>query len=95
MVPTPSFSLLGKTRRQSGQGMSEYLIIVALVAVAGIGVVGLLGDTISNQMAGMAKEISGQAGDTEVTQAQTQASSAATTAGTHKDLSNYASGNGQ
>jgi hypothetical protein len=29
--------------RQAGQGMSEYLIIVALIAVAAIGVVGFIG----------------------------------------------------
>ena len=88
-------SIVSNKARQFGQGMSEYLIIVALIAVAAIGVVGFMGDTISNQMAAMAKEIAGDKGDSQTALAKTQAGQAATTAGTHKDLANYASKNGQ
>ena len=42
-----------------GQGMSEYLIIVALIAVAGIAVMGLFGNAARNQVAGLANELSG------------------------------------
>ena len=38
-------------RRQRGQGMSEYIIITALVAVAGIGLFAAFGDVLQNQMA--------------------------------------------
>ena len=33
-------------RDESGQGMTEYIIIVALIAIAAIGVVSLFGDNI-------------------------------------------------
>jgi len=33
-------------RSESGQGMTEYIIIVALIAIAAIGVVSLFGDNI-------------------------------------------------
>jgi len=81
--------------RQQGQGMSEYLIIVALIAVAAIGVVGYMGDTVSNQMAGMAKEIAGESGTSDQTAASKAAKQASATAGKHKTMANYASDNGQ
>ena len=33
-------------RKESGQGMTEYIIIVALIAVAAIAVVGIFGDVV-------------------------------------------------
>lgn len=55
--------LLNKTKLSAvrGQGMSEYLIIVALIAVAGIAVMGLFGGAARNQVAAMASEIGGNA----------------------------------
>lgn len=50
-------------RRQAGQGMMEYVIIVALIAVAAIGIYSAFGKTVRNQTAGMALEVSGQATD--------------------------------
>ena len=35
-----------KIRRQRGQGMTEYIIITALIAIAAIGVITLFGDNI-------------------------------------------------
>lgn len=78
---------------QRGQGLSEYIIIVALIAVAAIGVVGFFGDTLSNQMAGMAMEMAGQGGDTAQQTATAQAASAQANAATAKTLDNYASAN--
>lgn len=49
-------------RRIRGQGMTEYLIIVALIAVAAIGVYGLFGSAVRNQVASMASEIGGKSG---------------------------------
>lgn len=46
-------------QRQGGQGMTEYIIIVALIAVAAIGVYSLFGQTIRSQVAGLAGEVSG------------------------------------
>jgi pilus assembly protein Flp/PilA len=56
----PAFSC----RNQLGQGMMEYIIIVALIAVAAIGVYSAFGKTARNQTAGMAKELSGNKADT-------------------------------
>ena len=39
------------TRNQRGQGMTEYIIIVALIAVAAIAVIVLFGDNIRRQFA--------------------------------------------
>ncbi|MCG8669826.1 MAG: hypothetical protein MI867_10475 [Pseudomonadales bacterium] len=71
-----------------GQGMSEYLIIVGLIAVAGIAVMGLFGGTVRNQIGGMAEELAGQA-NTGQGNAETTAASAATTANTANSLDTY------
>jgi uncharacterized membrane protein YgcG len=77
--------------RQAGQGMTEYIIIVALIAVAAIGVYSYFGQTLRNQTAGMAAEIAGQDSSTNVKAAQTAAGSAATSADKTKSLSSYGS----
>jgi Flp pilus assembly pilin Flp len=76
--------------RQRGQGMTEYIVIVALVAVAAIGVYSMLGQTIRNQTAGLALEIAGQSTSAAaITAAKTAADSAATKADTAKNLATY------
>lgn len=50
--------------RQLGQGMTEYIIIVALIAVAAIGVYSAFGDVIRGQMGAMTQELSGNEGTT-------------------------------
>ena len=45
---------------QSGQGMSEYIIMTALIAVASIAVFGFFGNAISAQVGVMAGAITGQ-----------------------------------
>ncbi len=84
-----------RAARMRGQSMSEYLIITALVAVAGIGVAALFGEAIHNQMSAMALELAGQSGDAAQAKAETQAKAAATAAAVHKTLDNYASANAQ
>ena len=76
-----------------GQGMTEYLIVVALIAVAAIGVYTLFGQTLRNQTAGLALEVSGQDAGAAITGAQTNATSAQSAAGTRKGLENYNAGN--
>ncbi|HEX8988860.1 MAG TPA: hypothetical protein VF816_12950 [Rhodocyclaceae bacterium] len=49
-----------KKLSQYGQGMTEYIIIVALIAVAAIGVYSYFGQTIKSQTAGMANEMAGK-----------------------------------
>jgi len=46
-------------RSESGQGMSEYLIIVALVAIAAIGVVTVFGRDIRELFAGTTDSLAG------------------------------------
>ena len=78
---------------QLGQGMSEYIIITALIAVAGIGVFAAFGDTISSQAAAMAREMAGQDGSTEVQQADTDSQQAATHSQQNDTLQNYNAAN--
>lgn len=44
---------------QSGQGMTEYIVIVALVAIAAIAVVGFFGDVVRNQFYNMTAALAG------------------------------------
>jgi Flp pilus assembly pilin Flp len=76
-------------RRIRGQGMSEYLIITALIAVAGIGIFAAFGDTIQNQVAAMSQELSGQDGGDAVGDAQESADAAVDRAAETDNLSNY------
>jgi hypothetical protein len=75
--------------KQRGQGMSEYIIITALVAVAGIGLFAAFGDTLQNQIAGMSQEMAGKSGATDITNANTTATRARTRAAQADSLSNY------
>ncbi len=67
-------------RRQAGQGMTEYIIIVALVAVAAIAVYQYLGQVLRAQTAAVAKELAGEDGTQQSRAAQSAAESAATQA---------------
>ena len=78
-----------RVRIPYGQGMTEYIIIVALVAVAAIGVYTLLGQTLRNQTAGLALELSGQDGGTAINNAQGNANSAQGGANQRKGLDTY------
>lgn len=74
--------------RQLGQGMTEYIIIVALIAIAAIAVYGFFGDTIRGQMGAMTEELSGQQATTRG--ATTAAGAAAGGEGNaQKTLGNY------
>jgi Tfp pilus assembly protein FimT len=86
--PAPVLSVF-HARRQAGQGMTEYLIVVALIAVAAIGVYSLFGQTLRSQTAGLAMEISGQSSSTAVSSAQGSATSAQSSSSQRKGLGNY------
>lgn len=75
--------------RQRGQGMMEYIIIVALIAIAAIGVYSMFGKTVRNQSAGLAKELSGNVSANQITAAGNSSKDAATRADTTKGLSEY------
>ena len=51
-----------KYLKQLGQGMTEYIIIVALIAIAAIAVYTLFGDVVREQVGGMAAELAGGEG---------------------------------
>ena len=75
--------------KQRGQGMTEYIVVTALIGVAAISVFMLFGNTARNQVAGMSRELSGQNGGTEITAAQNSANAAATQANTSRSLATY------
>lgn len=76
-------------KNQRGQGMVEYAIIVALIAVAAITVVSLFGSTIQTQFAGMAEEMSGKDAASTISKAEQKASNAVTASQTKNNLGNY------
>jgi Flp pilus assembly pilin Flp len=75
-------------RSQLGQGMTEYIIIVALIAVAAIGVYQGFGDVIRGQTSTAAVALGGGTGSLGRTTAD-DGQSAANTAGKAKKLSNF------
>jgi len=79
--------------KQRGQGMTEYIIIVALIAVAAIAVYQFFGQTIRNQTAGIAKEVAGQSGAAAITAAQGAATSAEGEGTKKKGLDSYTNDN--
>ena len=81
--------VLNQVKKQRGQGMTEYIVIVALVAVAAIGVYSLLGQTIRNQTAGLALEIAGTNADAALQNATTSSGAARDQANPAKGLGNY------
>jgi pilus assembly protein Flp/PilA len=74
---------LGRNRR--GQGLTEYIIIVALVAVAGIGIVNIFGNQLRNQFHTIVSAMSGS----ETKTVESLAGKAGTEAN-QKNLSTYA-----
>jgi Flp pilus assembly pilin Flp len=79
--------------RQLGQGMTEYIIIVALIAVAAIGVYSMFGQTIRGQVAGLAGEVSGKGATDGKAAATTASDNALTKAKETKGMASYDSGN--
>ncbi len=79
-------------KRQLGQGMTEYIIIVALIAVAAIGVYSFFGKTVRNQVSALATEISGTDSVNQIKAAKSAAETATTTADQDYNLGNYNEG---
>jgi Flp pilus assembly pilin Flp len=84
---------LKSPQAERGQGMTEYIIIVALIAVAAIGVYSMFGQTIRGQVAGLAGEVAGTGAATGKATAASAASGAATKAAEGKGMANYDAGN--
>lgn len=85
-----------KLRDQSGQGMTEYIIIVALIAIAAIGAFAYFGKTVRNQTAAVTESLTGDesAAKEAATTAQTAAGAAKTDAAKNKGLKNFTEGSG-
>jgi len=79
--------------KQLGQGMTEYIIIVALIAVAAIAVYQFFGQTIRSQMSGIAEEVSGKTASTAISNSQTAADAAVGEGTKKKGLSDYKNDN--
>lgn len=67
----------GVRKRQLGQGMTEYIVVVALVAVAAIAVYQYFGQVVRSQTAAMARELAGEDGGAQSRAAQQAAQKAA------------------
>ena len=67
----------GFKKRQLGQGMTEYIVVVALVAVAAIAVYRYFGQVVRSQTAAMARELAGEDGGAQNRAAQQAAQKAA------------------
>ncbi|WP_311197032.1 Flp family type IVb pilin [Sheuella amnicola] len=74
--------------RQLGQGMTEYIIIVALVSVAAIAVYQFFGQVLRSQTAAMAKELAGEDGTAQARNAK-KASDGAAKETTNKSLKSF------
>jgi Flp pilus assembly pilin Flp len=79
--------------RHRGQGMTEYLIIVALIAVAAIGVYTYYGNVVKGQSGGIAAALGGQSGSQATNKARNQGGLANTRGAASKDLTNFNSDN--
>lgn len=75
-----------------GQGMTEYLVILGLIAVSAIAVFSFFGQTLRNQVAGMAQEVGGKTGAAEVSKAQGASSKASANADVNYNMSTYTKG---
>ena len=52
-------------RNQSGQGMTEYIIIVAVIAIAAIAAFAYFGKTVKHQTAAMSASLAGDTADAD------------------------------
>ncbi|MGQ4660766.1 pilus assembly protein [Lysobacter sp. F6437] len=79
--------------RQLGQGMTEYIIITALIAIAAIAVFTFFGGTVRSQVGGMARELSGETASSSIQKAQAASKKAEAEGKDNKGLGNYQNDN--
>ena len=75
----------GTRKSRKGQGLTEYIIITALVAIAGIGIVNIFGNQLRHQFSTIVSAMSGKT-DSKVTSLAGKASKESN----QKNLSDYA-----
>ena len=80
-------------RRQQGQGMVEYIIIVALIAIAAIAAFTFFGSTMRSQLGGAAKELAGQSSEGARGEAATKAQAVQDEGRENKGMSKYQADN--
>ena len=51
--------MMRKLKRKEGQAMVEYIIIVAVVAIAALVIFGMFGDTLKKKLGGAVDELDG------------------------------------
>lgn len=74
---------------QRGQGMTEYIIIVALIAIAAIGVYTAFGNVVKGQTGAMAAELAGKTGAQAAGTAKDQGGQANTKGAAKHDLQSF------
>lgn len=80
MISKPTLT----NRGQRGQGMTEYIIIVAMIAIAAIAVYQYFGQTVRNQTAAIAQELAGADGGTAARDKAVTAADNASSGGDNK-----------
>lgn len=80
---------LFRTKFQRGQGMVEYIIILAMIGIAAIGIYSLFGKTVRNQAAGLTQELAGKQGVQQIQNAQAASNKSAGNANQAKDMGSY------
>ena len=84
---------IGKKLHSKGQGMTEYFIILGLIAIAAISVFTFYGSTLRSTVAGMAQELSGGDSATAITNAQASATEAQADGLSKKGMKTYGNTN--
>lgn len=79
--------------RQRGQGMTEYIIIVALVAIAAIAAFTFFGGAMRSQLGGVAKELAGEDGGQSRQQAGQKADSVVAEGANERGMADYEADN--
>ena len=83
---------LSGRRLQRGQGMTEYIIIVALVAIAAIAVYSFFGQAVRGQMASITGQLAGASGVNGLGSANTAHNQANVQGSTTYNLKTYNQG---
>ena len=82
-------SALTVTRHIRGQGLTEYIIIVSIVAIAAISSASFFGDTVKASFVAMGSKLTGQADYDMTADTATALTKATTAVTTETDLGNY------
>jgi len=89
----PGSISMNSIRKLRGQGMTEYIVIVALIGVAAIGAYSFLGQAIRGATAGLALEIAGEDARTGIDEAKRASDEAIVTSQTKATLKEYNASN--